>query len=78
MTGVISDPSCLSRLVTAQVFGAAPSDDVVQARDSFSAETALSNSKKVSEKGGGGGGGGGGGASLKENVCQVNDLRIDV
>ncbi|KAB5565367.1 hypothetical protein PHYPO_G00240510 [Pangasianodon hypophthalmus] len=46
-----------------EVFGPALNESAVQARDSLTAETSLSNSKKVSEKGGG--------ASLKENVCQV-------
>ncbi|XP_053334327.1 histone-lysine N-methyltransferase, H3 lysine-36 specific [Clarias gariepinus] len=46
-----------------EVFGSAPDEGIVQARDSLTADTGFSNSKKVSEKGGG--------ASLKENVCQV-------
>ncbi|XP_046714681.1 histone-lysine N-methyltransferase, H3 lysine-36 specific [Silurus meridionalis] len=46
-----------------EVFGPALTEDMVQSRDSLTAEMGVSNSKKVSEKGGG--------ASLKENVCQV-------
>ncbi|XP_060771322.1 histone-lysine N-methyltransferase, H3 lysine-36 specific isoform X2 [Neoarius graeffei] len=49
--------------LNAEVFVPALNEGIVQARESLTAETALSNSKKVSEKGGG--------ASLKENVCQV-------
>lgn len=66
MMEVLSDPSCLSL----QVFSPALNEDVVQARDPLTAETGLSNSRKVSEKGGG--------ASLKESVCQVNDLWVSV
>lgn len=55
-------------VISLQVFDPALNESVVQPSDPLTPDTGLSNIKKVSEKGGG--------ASLKENVCQVNDYHI--